>query len=199
MFNNYNLLTTNLFVVYLILRIFTFLPKRLLLLAILILLCFNFISITYDNQTIFYFVTGFINYFSFSSFILLIFIIATTFASKRITIFPYTSIAFLLIIFIFYGSFFIVSYSLYDIGYSAYLVLACVFAYGLILLVISNRFILFNIIIVITTVAYFSGILQGNIWDYLLDPILLVICIIEISRALITTKNKQHKDKIIYY
>ncbi|MDE4953331.1 hypothetical protein NAI68_11825, partial [Francisella tularensis subsp. holarctica] len=67
------------------------------------------------------------------------------------------------------------------------------------LLVISNRFILFNIIIVITTVADFSGILQGNIWDYHLDPILLVICIIEISRALITTKYKQHKDKIIYY
>ncbi|MDE4942942.1 hypothetical protein NAI62_12430, partial [Francisella tularensis subsp. holarctica] len=76
------------------------------------------------NQTIFYFVTGFINYFSFSWFILLMFIIATTFASKRITIFPYTSIAFLFIIFIFYGSFFIVSYSRDDIGYSAYLVLA---------------------------------------------------------------------------
>lgn len=109
MFNNYNLLTTNLFVVYLILRIFTFLPKRLLLLAILILLCFNFISITSDNQTIFYFVTGFINYFSFSSFILLIFIIATTFASKRITIFPYTSIAF------FINNFYILWFILYRI------------------------------------------------------------------------------------
>lgn len=200
MLNYYNLLTANLFVIYIFLRIFTFLPKRLLLLVILILLCFNFINITSDNQTIFYFVTGFINYFSFSSFVLLIFIIVTTFISKKIAIFPYTCTAFLLILIIFYGLFFIVSYKLYDIGYSAYLVLTCVFAYGLMLLVISNRFILFNIIIVIATIAYFSGILQNNIWNYLLDPVLLVICVIEISRALfITTKNKQHKNRIIYY
>lgn len=101
---------------------------------------------------------------------------------------------------IFYGLFFIVSYKLYDIGYNAYLVLAGVFTYGLILLLISNRFTLFNIIIVIATVAFFNGILQGNIWNYLLDPVLLVVCIIEISRALlITAKNKQYKDKFIYY
>ncbi|ALB01455.1 membrane protein [Francisella persica ATCC VR-331] len=200
MLNYYNLLTANLFVIYFFLRIFTLLPKRLLLLAILILLCFNFINISSDNETIFYFVTGFINYFSFSSFILLIFIIVTTFISKRTIIFPYTSTAFILMLIIFYGLFFIVSYKLYDIGYNAYLVLAGVFTYGLILLLISNRFTLFNIIIVIATVAFFNGILQGNIWNYLLDPVLLVVCIIEISRALlITAKNKQYKDKFIYY
>ncbi|ORM39095.1 hypothetical protein A2G94_00095 [Francisella endosymbiont of Ornithodoros moubata] len=200
MLNYYNLLTANLFVIYFFLRIFTLLPKKLLLLAILILLCFNFINISSDNETIFYFVTGFINYFSFSSFILLIFIIVSIFISKKTTIFPYTSTAFMLMLIIFYGLFFIMSYKLYDIDYSAYLVLACVFAYGLILLLISNRFILFNVTIVIAAVVFFSGILQGNIWNYLLDPVLLMVCIIEISRALlITAKNKQHKDKFIYY
>ncbi|MDE5035931.1 hypothetical protein NAI71_12185, partial [Francisella tularensis subsp. holarctica] len=64
-------MTTNLVVVYIIIRIFTFLPKRLLLQAILILLCFNFISITYDKNTIIYFVKGLIKKFSFSSNILI--------------------------------------------------------------------------------------------------------------------------------
>ncbi|APC92034.1 MULTISPECIES: hypothetical protein [Francisella] len=200
MLNYYNLLAANLFIIYVFLRIFAALPKRLLLVIIAILLSFNFINITSDNQTIFYFVIGFINYFSFSSFILLIFIILTTFINKRTTIFPYTSTAFMLMLIILYGLFFMVSYKLYDIGFNAYLVLFWVFAYGLILLLISNKFILFNIIIVIVSTAFFSGILQGNIWNYLLDPVLLVLSIIELSRALlITVKNKQVKDKLIYY
>lgn len=199
MLNYYNLIATNLFIIYLLLRILPKLSKRLFL-VIIIVFGLNFISVTPYNESIFYFATGFINYFSFTSFALLVFIITTAILSKKTTIFLYTSSAFMLMLLVFYAVFFIASYKLYDIGLDPSLILPFIFIYGIALLLISNKFILFNIIITMACLMLFSGLLQGNIWNYLLDPVLLIICIIEIPRALlIRSKFKYHNDELISY
>lgn len=202
MLNYYNLIAANLFTIYIFLRIFSFLQKKTLIIIVVIFLAFNLINVTIDNETIYYFVTGATNYFSFSSFLLLFFIIASIFINDKNTIFPYTSLAFIPIIIVFYSLFFISSYELYDFGFSPYTVVAFIFIYALVLLSISKRFVLFNIIIVVSSAMLFTNILQANIWNYLLDPTLLIICIIEVIRALIvylSCRKQRDNIKIKYY
>lgn len=202
MLNYYNLLVANLFTIYIFLRIFSFLQKKTLLVIVVILLAFNLVNVTIDNETIYYFTLGVTSYFSLSTFLLLFFIIASIFINDKNTIFPYTSLAFLPIIIIFYSLFFISSYKLYDFGFSPYIVTPFIFIYALVLLSISKRFVLFNIIIVVSSAMLFTNILQANIWNYLLDPTLLIICIIETIRSLIvylSCKKQKDNTKIKYY
>ncbi|MED7819512.1 hypothetical protein [Francisella sp. 19S2-10] len=196
MLNYYNLLATNLFTIYIFLRLFGFLQKKILIVITIILLALNLVSVTSNNETIYYFILGVTNYFSFSSFLFLLFIILSIFINNKTTIFSYTSLAFLPIIIVFYGLFFVLSYKLYDFGYKPYIVVPFIFIYALVLLSISKKFVLFNIIIVISSAIFFTNILQTNIWNYLLDPTLLIICIIEIITCMIHLKKK---DKIIKY
>lgn len=49
---------------------------------------------------------------------------------------------------------------------------------------------------------FLTHILQNNIWNYLLDPILLIVCIIEIIRSLIIyglDRRKKDNYKVEYY
>ncbi|WP_150468431.1 hypothetical protein [Francisella sp. SYW-9] len=202
MLNYYNLLAANLFTIYIFLRLLGFLQKKVLLILTIILLALNLISVTSDSETIYYFITGVTSYFSLASSLFLVVIIASIFISNNAIVFPYTSLGFLPILVIFYGLFFIFSYKLYDFGFSPYIVTPFIFIYGLVLLLISNRFILFNIIIVISSVLLLTNILQANIWNYLLDPVLLIICVIEIIRSLViyrSSRKKKDNYKIRYY
>ncbi|ASG68455.1 hypothetical protein CDV26_08665 [Francisella halioticida] len=202
MLNYYNLLVANIFTIYIFLRLFGFLQKKILLIIVIVLLALNLINVTSNNETIYYFIIGVTSYFSFSSFLFLVSIIASIFINNKTTIFPYTSLAFLPIMIIFYGLFFVSSYKLYDFGFNPYIVTPFIFIYGLALLSISKRFILFNTIIVLSSAMLLTHILQVNIWNYLLDPTLLIICIIEVIRSLIThlSHRKQKSNiKIEYY
>ncbi|MFC4892185.1 hypothetical protein ACFPDQ_03885 [Pseudofrancisella aestuarii] len=192
MLNYYGLLATNLFIIYLITRILGFLPKKNLTISVFILfLLFNTINVE-SNVNIAEIVFGFIGYLSISSSLLLIILIFNKLYSSNKTTFTYTSIAFLMILTIFYVSFFINSYTLYDIGFTPYIILFFIFTYGLILLKVSKNFILFNCIILMSCVISFTELLQLNIWNYLVDPCLLIICIIELVRSLVIRfRNKQ--------
>ncbi|QIW10713.1 hypothetical protein FIP56_08360 [Francisella sp. LA112445] len=201
MLNYYNLLVANLFMIYFFLRLFSFLQKKILLIIVVILLSLNFVSITH-NETIYYFAVGFTNYFSFSTSLFLIVLITSIFISNKTIAFPYTSLAFSVILIIFSSLFFISSYKLYDLGFNPYIVSPFIFLYGLVLLSISKKFILFNIIIIISSAMFLTHILQNNIWNYLLDPILLIVCIIEIIRSLIIyglDRRKKDNYKVEYY
>ncbi|MED7787887.1 hypothetical protein [Francisella sp. 19X1-34] len=202
MLNYYNLLAANLFTIYIFLRLLGFLQKKVLVILTIILLALNLISVTSDSETIYYFITGVTSYFSFSSLLFLVAIISSIFISNKATTFTYTSLAFLPILVIFYSLFFISSYELYDFGFWPYIVTAFIFIYALILLSISKRFVLFNTIIVLSSAMFVTHILQANIWNYFLDPVLLIICVIEIIRSVIiyhSSKNKKDNYRIRYY
>lgn len=200
MLNYYGLIATNIFLAYFFIMILAFLPKKYKFIITLILIAISNLIPIVNNLTIAELAFGYIGYLSLCSTLFILIIITTKLYSKQAVIFSYTCLAFLIMCIIFYGCFFISSYKLYDIGFSAYIVLLFIFSYGIILLLISNKFIVFNTILLIATLASFSNLLQMNIWNYIIDPILVIICLIElISALIILVKNKKENIAEIKY
>ncbi len=175
-------------------KILSFLPKKYkLTITLLIIIISNFLPVV-NNNTAAKLALSYIGYLSICSTLFILIIIVSKLYNNKVVTFSYTSLSFIAICIIFYGCFFISSYKLYDIGFNAYIVVPFIFTYGFVLLLISKRFIVFNAIFLAAVLASLSYLLQINIWNYLIDPVLIIICLIELlSDLIIFLKKKERK------
>ena len=194
MLNYYGLIATNIFITYFFITLLAPLAKKYRFAITLVLIAiFNTVPALH-NLTIAELASGYVGYLSICSVLLMLIVISSKLCTTQVTTFAYTSLAFLIMCIVFYVCFFISSYKLYDLGFNPYMILLVVFAYGITLLLISNKFILFNSILLVSTLVFFSALLQLNIWNYIVDPILIIVSLIEIISTLVVLTTKKNKN-----
>ena len=66
----------------------------------------------------------------------------------------------------------------YTYGYQPRWVMVGLSVYALILLACSGRFMLFNVITVSGFASYYTGLLGLNLWNYLIDPALIILALL---------------------
>lgn len=193
MINYYGLITTNLLTIYLFSKLFTLLPKKTTLtITTVILVIANNVNI-YQNINLIELIFGFINYISISTTLFITIIILSKLSNSYRYYFVNTSCAFIPIFIVFYSSLFLFTQNLFDYGFTPSTVLAPIFIYAVLLIFISKKFILFNVILIISTISTFSEIIGVNVWNYIIDPSLLIICIFEIIGYLIYLAVSKYK------
>jgi hypothetical protein len=187
----YNLLAANMILCYILSRVFFFKWRKAQIIVFSVTLLISIIGCITSSVSFIYLISGVFSYLSTASTLFMLIILISQFSKNVKYTYEYTSIAFLILLVPFYLSFAVSSYYLYDIGYNPYIIAIFVYIYALILVAYSKKFLLFNIIIIISSLLFFTSILQGNIWNYLADPILVIICLIEL---IIVFVNKRFKN-----
>ena len=193
----YNILAANIFTCYLLLRVFFFKCRKAQLVIFSVTLIIILIGCFTNIVNFIYFIPGFVSYLSTASTLLMLIILISQFIKSKTYTFGYTSIAFLILVIVFYGSFALDSYYLYHKGFNPFTIAISVYVYAVILFACSRKFLLFNIIIIVSSLLFFTSLLQDNIWNYLVDPILLLVCLIELISALMNKLFNKNKMAIV--
>jgi hypothetical protein len=189
--NYYGIIATNIFLAYLLAKLtFAVSHKIKLIIITAILVLFNAINLE-SNITISAAIFGFIGYVSIPTICICMIYIINTIFNKKSTPQIATSLAFILIMTILYSMFFVSSYTIYDIGFTPYIIIGAFAIYGICLSMISDKFAYFNYIVLFAIAFSFTNILGNNVWNYLIDPTLLIVCVIEILSTININKKAE--------
>lgn len=125
-------------------------------------------------------INGLINMLSISSLCLLLIYIFDNLTKSNNLSYRYSLYAFAPIVIFFYAFSLFAHTRFYPFtyGFSPLMLTMIVSIYALTLLAISRKFILFNCIICLVLLTYHTNILGHNLWNYLLDPILIILILV---------------------
>ena len=144
------------------------------------------------NVNLIMLVNGYFSLLSITSTILFSLYIINSFVRHDIIKFDYTLYAFVPILLFFYG-FSTVAFTPfypYSYGFAPLYLVSIIGIYALSLAFISKRFFLFNVLVLFAIVISHSKFLGNNLWNYLIDPIILFWIIIFLITNLIKKATK---------